>query len=83
MTLVFDSEKVLLPSMSSSSKTTSGNNAPADAAFQKQTAAVREALQNFTAISKLNAPGPIKMAMEELVTITVRLFLFNLQNFLT
>ena len=46
-----------------------------DLAFYKQVAATREALLNFAIISQLNAPGPIKLAMEELVDTTVRGFL--------
>jgi hypothetical protein len=45
--------------------------AQSDAAFFKQTELAREALKNFTAISALNAPGPVKTAFEELVTATV------------
>jgi hypothetical protein len=48
----------------------------ADTAFNKHVNAVREALNNFNAISFLNAPGPTKIAMEELVDVTVRLSLF-------
>ena len=44
----------------------------ADAAFNKHTDAVREALSNFKAISFLNTTGPAKTAMEELIDITVR-----------
>jgi hypothetical protein len=51
------------------SKTTTTES---DAAFTKQSDAVREALDNFKAISFLNAPGPTKLAMEDLVRITVR-----------
>ena len=46
-------------------------NAQSDAAFLKQAEAAREALKNFNAISVLNAPGPIRIAMEELVNTTV------------
>lgn len=43
-----------------------------DAAFKKQADATKEALKNFNAISFLNAPGPVKLAMEDLVKVTVR-----------
>jgi hypothetical protein len=55
--------------MSSSTKTTT---AQSDSSFNKQVELAREALKNFNAISQLNAPGPVKLAMEELVTVTVR-----------
>ena len=47
-----------------------------EATFHKQIALVREALLNFSIISQLNAPGPIKLATEELINITVRLSLY-------
>ena len=46
-----------------------------DTAFHKHVDAVREALVNFNAISFLNAPGPAKSAMEELLSVTVRTLL--------
>jgi hypothetical protein len=42
-----------------------------DTAFNKQAEAVCEALQNFTAIAGLNAPGPACLAMEGLISTTV------------
>ena len=47
-----------------------------EATFHKQIALAREALLNFSIISQLNAPGPIKLATEELINITVRCSLF-------
>lgn len=49
---------------------------PSDSAFKKQAEIAREALTTFNTIRTLNAPGPIKTALEELVTATVRFF-FN------
>ena len=49
----------------------------ADAAFNKHTDAVREALSNFKAISFLNSTGPAKTAMEELIEITVRILFLS------
>lgn len=46
--------------------------AHSDTAFFKQTELAREALKTFNAISVLNAPGPTRIAMEELVNATVR-----------
>jgi hypothetical protein len=60
--------------MSSSTKATTTQS---DAAFNKQIEAAREALKNFSAIIQLNAPGPAKLAMEELVNITVSAWLFK------
>ena len=40
--------------------------------FDRQVIATREALNNFSVIASLNAPGPAKAAMEDLVNITVR-----------
>ena len=52
-----------------------------ESAFFKQVAAIREALLNFAIISQLNAPGPIKLAMEHLVDVTVsRSFIFCLYS---
>ena len=49
----------------------------ADASFNRQIDLVRESLKNFTAIVALNTLGPAKVAMEELVNLTVRrMFLF-------
>lgn len=55
--------------MAASSKTTTGNS---DIAFNKQIDTVREALKNFAAIAQLNAPGPAKLALEELIKTSVR-----------
>lgn len=54
--------------MSSSARPTTSNS---DLAFTKQVDATREALSNFNAISQLNAPGPVKLAMDELLNTTV------------
>lgn len=43
-----------------------------EAAFFKQTEIAREALKTFNTISVLNAPGPVRIAMEELINATVR-----------
>jgi len=43
-----------------------------EASFDHQIRATREALNIFLAISALNAPGPGKVAMAELINITVR-----------
>ena len=43
-----------------------------DAAFCKQVTATQEALRIFNAIAVLNAPGPARIAMEELISVTVR-----------
>jgi hypothetical protein len=56
----------------SSSSVKAAINAISDAAFNKQADDVREALKNFSAISVLNAPGPTKLALEDLVNVTVR-----------
>jgi hypothetical protein len=47
---------------------------PSVASFEKQADLAREALQNFNAIRVLNAPAAIKVALMELVHVTVRLF---------
>jgi hypothetical protein len=47
-------------------------NTLSDTAFNKQADTIREALKNFGAISLLNAPGPIQLALEELIDSTVR-----------
>jgi hypothetical protein len=52
-----------------------------DAAFRKQVTATEEALKTFNAIVDLNAPGPTRIAMEELISITVRLVLFRIYPF--
>lgn len=54
--------------MASPNKTTTTNS---DIAFNKQVDAARDALKNFSTIAQLNAPGLIKTAMEELVTVVV------------
>ena len=51
--------------------TTINPSAPS-AFFTQQVSATHEALQNFKIIAVLNTPGPAKVAMEELITITVR-----------
>lgn len=50
--------------------------------FRQQAEAAREALKNFTAIRALNAPGPIKAAVLELVSSTVS-FSFLYFNFIS
>jgi hypothetical protein len=64
----------------SSTSLKSAINSISDAAFNKQVDATRVALSNFNTISKLNAPGPAKAALEELITTTVRPFLANHRN---
>jgi hypothetical protein len=54
--------------MASPSKTTTSTS---DIAFNKHADAARDALKNFSTIAQLNAPGLIKTAMEELVTVMV------------
>jgi len=62
--------------MSLSPSKSTVTNTPSDAAFKKQADTTREALKNFNAISILNAPGPIKIALEELVNATVHFIYF-------
>ena len=45
-----------------------------DHTFYKHASLIREALLNFAIISQLNAPGPIKLQMEELINISVSAF---------
>ena len=59
--------------MASPSKTTMTNS---DLAFNKQADAACDALKNFTTVAQLNAPGLVKTAMEDLVTVMVSLSLF-------
>jgi hypothetical protein len=46
-----------------------------DAAFRKQVAATRDALRTFKTISGLKSPNLAQAALEELISITVRLIL--------
>ena len=57
-----------MPSRSSSS----ASFQVCDATFNDQVIATRNALKTFTTISALHAPGPGRIAMAELVNITVR-----------
>ena len=63
--------------MASPSKTTTTNS---DLAFNKQANTARDALKNFTTVAQLNAPGLVKMAMEDLVTDMVSFSVFHLQK---
>lgn len=42
-----------------------------DALFAQQVEATREALKTFTVIAALDAPNPAKVAMAELISVTV------------
>ena len=55
-------------------RVTTSQSRVSDAAFRKQVTATQEALKVFNAIAVLNAPGPARVAMEELISVTVRLF---------
>lgn len=44
----------------------------ADQAFKKQADTARESLLVFNSLRHLNAPGPVKNALNELVNSTVR-----------
>ena len=56
---------------SSSAKTSQNANPVPTGAFNKQTDIVQELLKNFSAIFALNAPGPAKIALEELINSVV------------
>jgi hypothetical protein len=49
----------------------------ADAAFNKQVNATRDALKIFTVITAVHAPVTAKVAMEELVNTTVRIIILD------
>lgn len=47
------------------------DNMPSENSFKQHVERTRSALKNFNAIRVLDAPGPIKTALDELVAITV------------
>ena len=55
-------------------RVTTSQSRVSDIAFRKQVAATQEALKTFNTIAGLNAPGPARVAMEELISVTVRSF---------
>ena len=59
-------------------RVTTSQSRVSDIAFRKQVAATQEALKTFNTIAGLNAPGPARVAMEELISVTVRSFSLSL-----
>ena len=43
-----------------------------DTAFDTQVTATRDALKTFQVVTSINASGPARLALEELIDITVR-----------
>ena len=60
--------------MNSSANDRAVSATPSPSLFEKQAELAREALQNFNAIRVLNAPAAIKVALTELVHVTIRIF---------
>ena len=46
---------------------------PSETAFKQHAESIRAALKMFQAISQLDAPGPVKTALDELVNVTAEL----------
>ena len=60
--------------MNSSANDRAASATPSSSSFEKQAELAHEALQNFNTIRVLNAPAAIKVALTELVHVTVHIF---------